>query len=96
MSPLNRGYHAQRNFGPSDADGLLAFSQEKAHATEYPYCLSHVMGWGGMFEDCLYTSMEQCRAAATGLNGLCGPNWRLQFRNSDPEPVRRDRSRRQS
>jgi hypothetical protein len=76
--------------------GLLVFSQEKAHATEYPYCNSHVIGWGGMLEDCYYTTMEQCRAAASGLNGLCGPNWRLQYKNDNPEPVKKVRSRRQS
>lgn len=76
--------------------GLLAFHQEKAQAIEYPYCLSHVMGWGtGMVEECLYTTMDQCRAAATGLNGMCDPNRRLLFKSSNPEaPVKRARSRR--
>lgn len=26
--------------------GLLVFSQQKAQATEYPYCNHHVIGWG--------------------------------------------------
>ncbi|WP_424631397.1 DUF3551 domain-containing protein [Bradyrhizobium sp. SYSU BS000235] len=79
--------------------GLLAFNQEKAHAEkDYPYCMSHVMGWGtGMVEECMYSTMEQCRAAATGLNGMCDPNWRLQYRSGNPEaPVKHPRSRRQS
>ena len=76
--------------------GLLAFHQEEARAAEYPYCNHHVIGWGGMLEDCYYTSMEQCREAASGLNGWCEPNWRLQFRKPDPEPAKRIRARRQS
>jgi hypothetical protein len=78
------------------ATGLLAFHQEKAQATEYPFCLHHVLGWGGMFEDCLYSNMEQCQMAAPGLNGWCEPNWRLQYRNPDQDPPKRVRARRQS
>jgi uncharacterized protein DUF3551 len=74
--------------------GLFVLSQGKAHATEYPYCLSSVQGWGGMIESCSYSTMEQCRASAGGLNGSCAPNWRLQFKTENAEPVKRDRSRR--
>jgi hypothetical protein len=74
--------------------GLLMFNQQKAHATEYPYCLSYTQGWSGMIEDCSYSTMDQCRASAGGLNGSCAPNWRLQFKNNNSEPPKRDRSRR--
>lgn len=77
------------------ATGLLAFHQEKAQATEYPYCLSYTQGWSGMIEDCSYSTMEQCRMSTGGIAGSCAPNWRLQFKSSNnPEPTKRDRSRR--
>jgi Protein of unknown function (DUF3551) len=76
--------------------GLLVISQEKAHATEYPYCNNHVIGWGGMLEDCMYTTMDQCRAAASGLNGWCSTNWRIQYKIDHAEPAKKVRSRRQS
>jgi Protein of unknown function (DUF3551) len=79
--------------------GLLMFHQEKAHAAQYPYCLSYTQGWSGMIEDCSYSTMEQCRLSTGGVAGSCAPNWRLQFNsnnNPEPEPVKRTRSRRQS
>lgn len=75
--------------------GFLMLGSGKAHATEYPYCMSYVDGWSGTIERCDFTSMEQCRASATGLNGTCAPNWRIaQSRNESPDVVKKNRSRR--
>ncbi len=67
---------------------------ERAHAIDYPYCLKYVDGWSGMIERCDFTSMAQCQMSASGLNGSCGPNWRLQF-NAEPAPARPHRRPRQ-
>jgi hypothetical protein len=78
---------------------LLAVSQGPAHAVEYPYCLTYVEGWSGTIERCEYTTMQQCQASGSGLNGSCAPNWRLGFKNESAEtpdrsPVTGKRSRR--
>jgi Protein of unknown function (DUF3551) len=74
---------------------FLMFHQQKAQAAvQYPYCMSYVSGWSGMIEDCSYSTMAQCQASTGGLNGSCAPNWRLQFKNDNSEPPKRDRARR--
>lgn len=74
--------------------GLLALSQGQAQATEYPYCLTQVEAFGGGVERCDYTSMEQCRLSASGLNGSCAPNWRLAYnRSQNPDMYQPPRRR---
>lgn len=71
------------------APALLS-SATRAEAIEYPYCVSYVMGWSGMTERCEFTSMEQCRLSARGLNGTCAANWRYAYAQPPIErPVRR-------
>ncbi len=67
--------------------GLLALSHGTARATEYPYCMTYVSGWSGAIERCDYSTMAQCQASASGLNGSCNPNWRLAWNKNQSSPV---------
>jgi len=40
----------------------------------YPVCLQSYGLGGGYNNDCSYTSMEQCRATASGLSATCDAN----------------------
>lgn len=42
-----------------------------ARAVEYPYCAEGAWAGGG---GCSYTTLEQCRAALSGLGGNCVRN----------------------
>ena len=73
----------------------LVTSSTRAEATQYPYCLSYVEGWGGYVERCDYSTMDQCRMSALGLNGGCAANWRYAYGQPQPvEPQSGRRSRR--
>ena len=52
-----------------------------AQATEYPYCMTYNEGWSGAIERCDFSTIDQCRASASGLNGYCAPNRRLAWNN---------------
>ena len=56
----------------------------------YPVCLQKWGEGGGSNIDCSYTSLDQCRATASGLSGMCyaNPYW-AQAR----QPGRGDRGR---
>ena len=72
------------------ATSTLVTSASRAEATEYPFCLSYVEGWSGMVLRCEYSTMEQCRMSAQGLNGSCDPNWRYAYAKPTIErPVKR-------
>lgn len=73
--------------------GLLALGHGTAQATEYPYCLTYVEGWSGAIERCDYSTMAQCQASAPGISGTCAANWRLAWRNQNPEVTERDAPR---
>lgn len=76
---------------------LMIVGASPARATEYPYCMTHVESWAGAVERCDFSTMEQCRASAAGLNGSCDPNRRMApVRNpaSGDAAVRRRGSRR--
>lgn len=47
-----------------------------ASAREYPICLNYVHGRLGAVERCEFSTVEQCRFAALGLQGSCALNWR--------------------
>jgi hypothetical protein len=66
----------------------LMTSATRAEATEYPYCLSYVEGWGGYVERCDYSTMDQCRMSAQGLNGSCDPNRRYTQALPVERPIR--------
>jgi hypothetical protein len=57
------------------AVGVIASAP--ANAQKYdstsPVCKTNYR-WGGEDTDCGYTSMEQCRAAASGLPAMCNYN----------------------
>ena len=68
--------------------GLFLFGHAPAQATDYPYCMTYVLGWSGSIEQCDYSTMAQCQASTGGLNGTCAPNWRLtQNRSVYPDAV---------
>lgn len=67
----------------------LVTMASRAEATQYPYCLSYVEGWSGIVERCEYSTMDQCRASAQGLNGGCAVNWRYTQAQPFERPVRR-------
>lgn len=77
--------------------GLLALSQTPAHATEYPYCMTYVEGWSGAIERCDFSTLAQCQASASGLNGSCTTNWRFaQNRRDSPDIIPQDPATRRS
>lgn len=69
--------------------GLVLLGQAPARAAEYPYCMTYVEGWAGTIERCDYSTLAQCQASSSGLNGSCAPNWRFAYsRGGVPaEPV---------
>ena len=59
-----------------------------AQAVEYPYCASGQWAGGG---GCSYTTLEQCRAAISGVGGGCVSNPRYALNpNAATRPPRRD------
>ncbi len=71
--------------------GLVSLTS-RAEAIQYPYCLSYIEGWSGMIERCEYSTIDQCRMSAQGLNGSCAANWRYAY--GQPLPVERPVKRR--
>lgn len=61
----------------------LVLAQSPAQATQYPYCMTYNEGWSGAIERCDFSTMAQCQATASGLNGYCMPNWRLAYGRGD-------------
>jgi hypothetical protein len=53
---------------------------------KYPVCME-VYGSDGSRIECFYTSMEQCRAAAQGMAGLCSENAYYVPPPPEPEPA---------
>lgn len=54
------------------------FSQPASAAPKYKYCIQ----LGGDNTMCQYTTMQQCRAAASGLDADCILNPRMAFSKS--------------
>lgn len=67
---------------------LGSFMSQARAEIDYPYCLTYSEGWGGLVERCDYSTMEQCRMSAGGLNGSCDYNRRMRFA-PDNAPQRR-------
>ena len=76
------------------ATSALVTSASRAEATEYPYCLSYSEGWGGYVQRCDYSTIDQCRLSAQGLNGSCDPNRRYVQVQPVERPARRGYSQR--
>lgn len=58
------------------AFAFAVLSSPAKAAIDYPYCLSYVEGWSGIVERCDFSTLEQCRMSAGGLNGSCDVNRR--------------------
>jgi Protein of unknown function (DUF3551) len=67
----------------------LVTSSTRVEATEYPYCMTYVAGWSGIIERCDFSTMDQCRASASGLNGGCAVNWRYTQAQIVERPIKR-------
>jgi len=63
-----------------------------ARAETYPICLDGGFDSGSLH--CDFSTLEQCRATASGIGGSCGPN--PEYRSAPPAirsgPARRRRS----
>ena len=55
---------------------VLSFGGRPAQASgDHPWCAVHIMGWGDVYWDCQYDSIEQCRPnVLSGNRGFCNPN----------------------
>jgi hypothetical protein len=73
----------------------LAISPIEAQPQDYPYCARQ--GGRNGYENCGYSTLEQCRASVSGVGGYCGINPRYAQRpydDDDRAPPRRYRERR--
>jgi hypothetical protein len=75
---------------------LWGSTLETARADPYHWC---AMYGGGAGDDggtnCYFVTLEQCRAAVSGVGGFCAPNWFYDGRpvTTPGEPVRHSRRR---
>lgn len=68
---------------------LGSFTTQARAEIDYPYCLIYASGWDGLIERCDFSTMEQCRMSAGGLNGSCEYNRRMLWPNSNAPQSRR-------
>lgn len=47
---------------------------ETAKADPYRWCAEYGGGFGGGGTNCYFLTLEQCRAAVSGVGGFCRPN----------------------
>ena len=50
---------------------IVAFAVEPAQADPYRWCAQYAGFGGGGVESCYYLTLEQCRAAVSGIGGFC-------------------------
>jgi hypothetical protein len=50
---------------------LLALAATPAQADPYRWCATYAGYGGGGVESCYYVTLEQCRAAISGIGGFC-------------------------
>lgn len=73
---------------------VAADASAQTYDPRYPVCM-HVYagggrsGGGGNWFDCSFTSLEQCRATASGLSASCDLNPYYAFNEPPPPPRRR-------
>jgi hypothetical protein len=72
---------------------MAALAPSAARAYEkpydpYPWCAEYWGDRGGGGTNCGFLTLEQCRAAVSGVGGYCEPN---QFYNPHPSPSQRHR-----
>ncbi|MBN8920131.1 MAG: DUF3551 domain-containing protein [Rhizobiales bacterium] len=79
--------------GAVAATALAGLGASPASARDYPFCATQG-GWGS-YENCGYSTMQQCMAAVSGVGGFCKPNPRYAVRSYPddyaPAPPRRYR-----
>lgn len=67
---------------------LMAGVPTPASARDYPFC---VIGDRWIDQDCRYSTIAQCRAAASGTGGHCAQNPRAMIA---PQPMQEPQQRR--
>ena len=55
----------------------------------YPWCAAYAGGGGFSATNCGFLTLEQCRAAVSGVGGFCEPNQFYNPRRSAPRRYRR-------
>ena len=65
-------------------------ARAQTYDPDFPFCM-HLISWGTSYEDCMYYTMEQCKASASGRAGMCNVNPFYVARASKARPVRRHR-----
>lgn len=61
-----------------------------AKADPYRWCAQYSGGWSGGATNCYFLTLEQCRAAISGVGGFCAPN---NFYDGRPVTTPEDRTR---
>jgi hypothetical protein len=65
----------------------MSFDVRLVRATEGPWCAFISLGPGGVYEDCQYRSLEECRPnVLAGNRGFCNPNPRWVDGPARPHP----------
>lgn len=74
------------------AIGLAATDTARAQQQPdpYPWCAEYTGGGLDGAKNCYFLTLEQCRAAVSGVGGYCGPN---PFYTGPERPVPPQRSR---
>jgi len=73
---------------------ILASAVEPARADPYRWCAQYGGFGGGGVESCYYVTLEQCRAAISGMGGFCRESlWYDGRPVLTDEPSRRPRKR---
>jgi len=73
---------------------ILASAVGPARADPYRWCAQYGGFGGGGVESCYYVTLEQCRAAISGMGGFCRESlWYDGRPVSTDEPPRRPRKR---
>ena len=68
--------------------GLIAgLAADAAHADKYRWCAQY-SGRGGGSSNCYFVTLQQCRAAVSGVGGFCRPS---NFAGSEERPRRSKR-----
>ena len=72
--------------------GAAAPGRAQTYDPAYPVCLQIYTRWNDSYNECAYTSLEQCRWSASGRAAMCVVN--PYYAGPKKSPGRRDRGRR--
>jgi hypothetical protein len=87
MRPPTRAFAASLVLAAASSFDATAASNPSSDP--YRWC-AHYSGNGGNGSNCYFLTLEQCRAAVSGVGGYCGPN---PFYTGPERPVPPPRSR---